>query len=337
MTQSPTNPPVVETKLVEAADWRLRLTERDASHAEIEAWRAADPANEHAWQQVQSSWLLLGEHAAQPELLTLREQALGHAREARESRARSFRARPWHRSLQVLAAMLVLLLAGGSSYYVIFKHADTYATRAGERRTITLSDGSQLVLDSRTEVRVRYSRSARDVQLVSGQARFNVSKDASRPFVVHAGGQWVRAVGTAFNLDLLGDTLAVTLIEGRVRVRRDEAKPTQAIDMLPGQQLVLSEHAAPVLQVTDVKQTTAWENGRLVFEGEKLAVVVARFNRYSERQIQLVGEGVAEQRISGVFLVQDLDGFVATVTAYLPLVATLTSRGGIEIHPRTTT
>ena len=337
MSKSPIYPPVLDTKLVEAAQWRMRLAEHETSHVDVDAWRAADLANEHAWQQVQASWLLLGEHAAEPELLVLREQALGHAREARESRALSFGVRPWHRSLKALAAMLVLLLAGGSSYYVIFKHADTYATRAGERRTITLSDGSQLVLDSRTEVRVRYSRSERDVQLVGGQARFNVSKDASRPFVVHAGGQWVRAVGTAFNVDLLGDTLAVTLIEGRVRVRRAEAKPTQAIDMLPGQQLLLTEHAAPVLQLTDVKQTTAWENGRLVFEGEKLGVVVARFNRYSERQIELVGEGVAEQRISGVFLVHDLDGFVATVTAYLPLAATITSRGSIEIRPRTAT
>ena len=337
MSKSPINPPVLDTKLVEAAQWRMRLAEHETSPVDVDAWRAADLANEHAWQQVHASWLLLGEHAAEPELLVLREQALGHAREARESRALSFGVRPWHRSLKALAAMLVLLLAGGSSYYVIFKHADTYATRAGERRTITLSDGSQLVLDSRTEVRVRYSRSERDVQLVGGQARFNVSKDASRPFVVHAGGQWVRAVGTAFNVDLLGDTLAVTLIEGRVRVRRDEAKPTQAIDMLPGQQLLLNEHAAPVLQLTDVKQTTAWENGRLVFEGEKLGVVVARFNRYSERQIELVGEGVAEQRISGVFLVHDLDGFVATVTAYLPLAATITSRGSIEIRPRTAT
>ena len=222
MSKSPINPPVLDTKLVEAAQWRMRLAEHETSPVDVDAWRAADLANEHAWQQVQASWLLLGEHAAEPELLVLREQALGHAREARESRALSFGVRPWHRSLKALAAMLVLLLAGGSSYYVIFKHADTYATRAGERRTITLSDGSQLVLDSRTEVRVRYSRSERDVQLVGGQARFNVSKDASRPFVVHAGGQWVRAVGTAFNVDLLGDTLAVTLIEGRVRVRRDE-------------------------------------------------------------------------------------------------------------------
>jgi len=105
------------------------------------------------------------------------------------------------------------------------------------------------------------------------------------------------------------------------------------IGMEPGQQLLLSEDAQPVLRVTDVSHATAWENGRLVFEGEKLGDVVARFNRYSSRQIQLVGEGVAEQRISGVFLIQDLDGFVATVTAYLPLAATITSRGSIEIRP----
>ena len=333
MTKSSINATVIDTRLVEAATWQMRLAQGDASGADFEAWLAAHPANKHAWQQVHASWQLLGEHAAQPEVLALREEALGHAREARQTRAKAHSARPWYRSLQALAATVVLMIAGGSSYYAIFKHPDTYTTQAGERRTVTLSDGSQLVLDSRTKVRVRYSRSGRDVQLIDGQARFNVSKDPSRPFVVHAGGQLVRAVGTAFNMDLLGNTLAVTLIEGRVRVRRDEVKSAQSIDMEPGQQLLLSEDAQPVLRVTDVSHATAWENGRLVFEGEKLGVVAARFNRYSSRQLQLVGEGVAEQRISGVFLIQDLDGFVATVTAYLPLAATITSRGSIEIRP----
>src|SRR6185437_15005809 len=77
---------------------------------------------------------------------------------------------------------------------------------------------SQLTLDARSEVSVRYTSDARALTLVRGQAQFDVAHDVARPFSVTAEGHEVLATGTAFDVDLLGPKLLVTLLKGRVVV-----------------------------------------------------------------------------------------------------------------------
>src|SRR3546814_1264895 len=81
--------------------------------------------------------------------------------------------------------------------------SDLYRTVLGERRVVTLADGSTVSLDAASEVRVAYSERARELALVRGQARFDVAHDPRRPFAVQARDQRVVATGTAFNVDLL--------------------------------------------------------------------------------------------------------------------------------------
>src|SRR3546814_3966246 len=79
--------------------------------------------------------------------------------------------------------------------------SDLYRTVLGERRVVTLADGSTVSLDAASEVRVAYSERARELALVRGQARFDVAHDPRRPFAVQARDQRVVATGTAFNVD----------------------------------------------------------------------------------------------------------------------------------------
>jgi transmembrane sensor len=263
---------------------------------------------------VNAPWQLLGEQAAMPELLVLREEALGHAREARWSRAPGNAAGRPFRAWPAVAAVALLALAGGL-FVVLGRQTDVYRTGPGERRSVTLADNSEVVLDARSEVRVTYGSGTRRAEVLRGQAHFSVSHDPSRPFTVHAQGQQVRALGTEFNVDLLDSTLAVTLISGRVKVRPEAAPASTGVEMQPGQQLLMVPDELPVLRDASADLATAWEKGQLVFENEPLDAVVARFNRYNVRRLRLEGEGVADLRISGVFKEQDLDGFVATVTS----------------------
>ena len=94
----------------------------------------------------------------------------------------------------------------------------TYATDIGERRTITLQDGSTVDLNARSKVRVRFSDGERDVDLLEGQALFGVAHDASRPFIVRSGAAVVRAVGTQFDVYRKRNGTTVTVVEGRVAV-----------------------------------------------------------------------------------------------------------------------
>lgn len=339
-----------ERRLVEAAAWRTHLTEHGiATSDDFEAW-LADADNAAAWRQVQNGWSFVGEHATSPELLALRHAALEHAR--REGSGR------WSRTARgtgilrfAAAASLAAILVAVWSFWA-FTRPEVYRTVAGERRVVTLNDGSQVALDAQSEVRVAYSDSARALTLVRGQARFDVAKNPTRPFTVEAAGTKVVATGTAFNVDLLGSELRVTLIEGRVIVLAPEvsegahedptagaistsAGASRTIELAPGEQVVASSERPPVkVAAVDVDRATSWQQGRLVFENEPLSSVALRVSRYSQRPLHIADPDVAAMRISGVFKTGDMDGFVATITSYLPVRADAREDGAIELAQR---
>jgi transmembrane sensor len=220
-----------------------------------------------------------------------------------------------------------------------------YKTALGERSVVTLVDGSKVSLDSGSEVKIGYTRDARSLQLLSGQARFDVAHDTSRPFSVHARDETVIATGTAFNVDLVGSKVLVTLIQGRVTVvRGEQAKPfevirrpgtarTTSIALIAGQQLVVDSTSPPRVESAKIDRTTAWESGQLVFDDEPLAVVVERVSRYAPHPVS-VDPSAATLRISGVFNAGDVSTFVDTVVRYLPVQATDAPDGAITLRRR---
>jgi transmembrane sensor len=93
-----------------------------------------------------------------------------------------------------------------------------YATALGEQRSIQFEDGSTVELNSRSKIRVKYSKTERDVELIEGQALFHVAHDVTRPFIVAVGATRVRAVGTQFDVYKKSNGTVVTVVEGRVAV-----------------------------------------------------------------------------------------------------------------------
>jgi transmembrane sensor len=329
------------SRLMQAAAWRVRLAENGLEEsADLSAWLAADARNVTAWRRVQGEWALFGQHATSPEVLELRCNALAHAHEAGRGRwVRSRRFAITHR-LGLAAGVLLLALAG---LFVWMRQPDVYSTRAGERRVVTLEDGSQIALDSRSEVQVRYSARTRELTLAKGQARFDVAHDVERPFTVTADGHKVIATGTSFNVDLFGPSLLVTLIEGHVvvasapafslpRMRVNTDLPRITLDA--GEQVVFSPKQPPSVAHVNLGQATAWENGEVVFENDPLSVVVARINRYAQNAVVIDDEATSQLRISGVFHTGDVDGFVSTMVAYLPIRADNDSDGTTRLTHR---
>jgi transmembrane sensor len=325
--------------LTQAAAWRVRLTQTDAASCpEFAAWLATDPRNVAAWKQVQEPWDLVGEHATAPEVIELRRAALAHAHAAGRSRWARSRRFVLAGRIGVAAAILFIAISGLLFWQSV--QPDVYSTRAGERRVVTLADGSRIALDSRSEVRVRYTENARELVLTSGQARFDVAHDALRPFSVSAGRHKVVATGTAFTVDLFASSLFVTLIEGHVVVLSDlvpsatrlPAPPRLTLDA--GERLVLSPTAPPSVELVNIDRATAWENGEIIFENDQLASVVARVNRYARQPVTIADAATAELRISGVFHTGDVDGFVATLVSYLPVRAEIDADGTTRLSHR---
>jgi transmembrane sensor len=330
-------------RLEQAVGWRVRLAESPELYAEeLSSWLAQDPRNRAAWRSAQASWDFLDEHATSPAVISLRRAALAYASNTIRSQAVFLRLRrlpAW----VATAAVIFVAVSALTAWYL--QRPDTYRTALGERRAVTLADGSQITLDSSSEVVVRYSANARALTLVRGQARFDVTHDVERPFTVTANGRRVVATGTAFDVDLLGSDFLVTLIEGHVVVlpqsrpvgstERTSATPARSsaanmaapladsspIALDAGQQLVMSSHAAPRVTPVDIERVMAWERGKIVFNDEPLASVVERMSRYTSRRIDIADERVAALRISGTFHEGDVRGFVSTLTSYLPVKA----------------
>jgi transmembrane sensor len=129
------------------------------------------------------------------------------------------RAQPqFRRRLMLAAASVALALGIAGTLLWQTQRSPLYATDVGERRSITLDDGSIVDLNARSRLRIKFSSTERRVDLLVGQALFQVAKDKHRPFIVSSGEATVRAVGTQFDVYRKDSGTTVTVLEGRVAV-----------------------------------------------------------------------------------------------------------------------
>lgn len=238
-----------------------------------------------------------------------------------------------------------------------------YETATGERLAFTLGDGSQVTLDTHSELRVSFSPTERQVRLSHGQAFFEVAKDPQRPFVVEVHDRRFVAVGTAFDVRVDGDQVKVTMVEGTVRVeRRDESilavggsaqprasvrstdrspapgssgGPTRAVATITaGEQLVADARRRDDVRATDPERETSWRRGQVIFDNTRLADAIAEVNRYSEAKIELADPDLADLRLSGAFATGRPTVFVEAVTSYFPVQVTRSDERGVTLSKK---
>ena len=210
-----------------------------------------------------------------------------------------------------------------------------------------LPDGSIVELKEGAEIEVAYSAEARRVRMVRGEAYFRVEKDKSRPFYVEANGVQVRAVGTAFSVQMQAAAVEVVVKEGAVDVghtspasndpgpvRVDAGKRIvmPLIRLRPAQRASTptpaadsAAHSEPVQPVTMTEQEMetrlSWRLPRLEFEGMPLAEAVALLNRHNALQISLADPAIGALRISGNFRSDNPEGFIRIAEQSLELAA----------------
>jgi transmembrane sensor len=329
--------PDERTPVEQASAWRLRV-EADGSVSETEDFQAwfADPVNREAYARVCATWDTFEDHLVAPQLIAIRRDAL-----ARTRRASFQHVLPGRRHLAAIAAVFVLVCAGGAGAWLYSRLPTEYQTGIGERRAVTLEDGSRVSLDSNSAVQVRYTKTARLLVLQRGRARFDVAHNVNRPFSVNAGTETVVAVGTSFDVERLDSKVLVTLLEGRVVVKSNSGGAPEAVTvevpkpvtMTAGQQLVASVEAKPVITPASLPVATAWESGRLILNDEPLGEAVERMNRYTDKPL-IVDSAVARLRISGVFNAGDVNAFIDAITSYFPVQASTSADNQIVLQKR---
>lgn len=319
-------PPARQSIRETAAYWIMRLGSDNcgpADRAAFIAWRDEHPDHAAIYEQTERALRAVDRHMGDPELEEMSRQILAETASVR-------RPPPVWAGAGMAAA--VLLVAGALAVFrpdtgTLPQPSTTmvaevpYETAVGERSTVTLPDGSVVTLNTDSQISVDFSNARRSVELVRGQAYFEVAKDAVRPFSVTAGHQRVTALGTAFDVRLdPGEEIRVVLVEGRVAVddvstelaasASVEAVPGP-VEMAAGESLIASLTGDRRISAADIDGLTSWRKGRLIFRGEPLKDAVAEVNRYSTSKLELADDPrLDEVTVSGVFNIGRSESFV---------------------------
>jgi transmembrane sensor len=213
--------------------------------------------------------------------------------------------------------------------------SERYVSRVGQVLPVALSDGSKLLLNTATEVFVRYGRNRREIHLARGEALISVAL-AVQPFTVHVGEWIVRAVSAVFAVRQ-ATVINIAVTEGNVEVLSADSDAIRETQRLTANQEVLVG-ASGVWQVQQVAgaelgRRLAWRTGMVVFDGQPLHAVVAEMNRYGARQIVCDDPVLCERRIVGVFGTTDTDTFVSMLETQFGVEAV--SKGTtVHLHSR---
>ncbi|MCU1259130.1 MAG: hypothetical protein JWO80_2015, partial [Bryobacterales bacterium] len=200
-----------------------------------------------------------------------------------------------------------------------------YSTAVGELRHLVLQDGSQVDLNTGTEIRTRVDADRREVILTRGEARFRVQRSEGAPIFVSAGTAKVKAAGTEFSIRLVNSAQVDVLVEeGRVDISvpahqarfPDMLASTLSLSVSAGESISLRSndvYARETLSPPALKRRTAWTDGWIWFSKDPLPEAVAELNRYHREQLVLVDPALARLEIGGRFRSTDLDSFIATL------------------------
>lgn len=312
MIEQPPSPHIRQ----QAIDWLVRQqsgTFSVSERQEFEQWLAADSSNRRIYEQVERAWGALP--CPQAELSVARNKT---------NRLRQ---------PLMLACAASLLLAAGLAINEGRPLIDdsVFRTAKGELRQITLADGSLIELNSDTELAVHYSWRGRSLELVRGEALFSVAPGKLRPFEVSAGGGRLRDIGTRFDVAVGPSANRISVLDGAIHLSlpaTGEQRQTEAGQMMTyNAATVLSEPVA-----ADVKVFAAWRERKLIFRNTPLSEVVRELERYHPVHVHLADSGLNGLTLGGVFDSSDLERFLATLEAVLPVEIKRDKNGDVWIN-----
>ncbi len=274
-------------------------------------WRAAHPDHERAWQRIETvNGQVFGKlHGlASPMKSAIVQATLTPARSTARRHA--------------IATLTVLIFSGGAAWLVQSDapwHAwvADHRTAVGERRTVTLNDGTVLSLNTSSAVDVRFGPTERRVRLVAGEMSVTTAREAAaRPFLVETAHGEARALGTRYTLRLQGETTTVAVFEGAVMITPRHS-PGSPLLLPTGQQARFTGDTVESPHLAD-QDSTAWTDGFIVAKGMRLADFLAELNRYSHRSLSC-DPAVADMRVSGSYPLADIDKVLHALSALLSL------------------
>lgn len=286
----------------DARDWVILLASGDVEERQLaafRAWLASSPANRAAFETERRLWSALGGLDSVGSVVPL-------------PAARDRRPRVWRTVAAGLVAACLALVAVFADDVRVTWLAD-YATAQGEQRDLTLPDGSIVHMNTDTALAVDFSDSVRSVELLRGEALFDVAKNPARPFRVLARGGSAEALGTAFIVRTGEHGTRVIVTEGVVGIT--SGPDGSMVTALAGQSVAYRDGDAPSApQGSDLAAATAWRRGEIRIDGAPLDEAIAELDRYRPGRIVLLGDR-RYRDVGGVFALDDVDSAAAGLAA----------------------
>lgn len=304
LPQSSENAFEAEAVDAQAAAWLERREFGPADQAALEAWL------NQSWQHRVAYWRMKAVWDETNRFAALRPPATAQQRQGRASHVRTWR---------FLAAVLAVGIVCTALFFDRSKD-QTFATVLGARKTLTLSDGSQIELNTNTSIRVAADQ--RTAWLEKGEAYFQITHDANHPFTVNVGDRRVIDLGTKFVIRHDSENTRVALIEGRAEVQSDTTGArARSVVLTPGDVAIASLGVLSVERKPnrELKDQLGWRHGLLIFYHTPLADAAREFNRYNRQKLIIADDDTARRRINGTFLANNAEVFGHVAQAVLGL------------------
>lgn len=286
----------IETLEDQAADWIVRQDGEpllEADRAAFAAWLAV-PEHRREFDQQNAVWQRYRRMAAIPVRAEqpARRHSLGRWRIGHGPIRR-------RAAIPAIAVSLALIVLGYAEDWPTRLRAD-YSTGIGERRSVTLADGSIARMDAGTALTFDKSDTHRTVRLLAGAAQFEVAADRHHPFVVETPEGSVTALGTIFSVREQEERPEVVVLQHSVAIRTSGG--VRAI-LHEGEATSFTAQRVERPARTDVRAAMAWTRGKLIVFDRPLGEVVATIGR-ERRGYWTVRGDAAKLRVNGVY---DLD------------------------------
>ncbi|MFT4116027.1 FecR family protein [Bradyrhizobium sp.] len=299
--------PVVD----EALEWfgRLRDATPDAATlAAFDSWLARSPRHAAEFRNLEEIWGGSSFYKAAERL------PAGHHAVANDGTRRHAVASPSRRGsmrMAMAASVALAVIGAWQAPSLILRWQADYQTSAGMQSTITLPDGSTMMLNTASAVAIDFANGRRNVRLLEGEAYFDVRRDPDHLFRVAGHFGDVEVKGTAFSVRADDKEDRVVLERGRVDVQAKSGRSDEVV-LKPGQMAVATAMSLSTEQV-DPAAVLAWRGGRVVFENQPFSKVLRELRRYYSGPVVVMTDRVNDLPVTGNYRIDNVEGAFKTL------------------------
>lgn len=239
---------------------------------------------------------------------------------------------------KVAVVLLICALLGGLGFVLLNTEKGlsetereisfrTISTQHDQHRLVSLSDGTQIRLNSNSTVNIPlYFSNDERVVTLNGEAWFDVAKDESRPFHIQAGEASIHVLGTEFNvkMDETSGNVEVAVAEGKVSLNKKKETNGRAAILTQNTFAIFNLANREILiEHTPVENYMSWISGKLYFYNEPLWVVSRYIERLYNVSFRFENESLRQLPLSSNMAREDLTNVLEIISKTLGIDYTL--------------